>query len=127
MIRGLFAVVALLALSTATASAQRCPAGQDQFLNCYPMTGATRAKHEQWANQPAARRIPGAQAAPNGQPMDPCVYQKAMTYGAAGDPRMVRLRAANAKIGGTAASANTLRNTRDYRSLQHELRAACGR
>jgi hypothetical protein len=55
----LFAII-IMSLGAPTASAQRCPAGQDQFLNCLPMGGAARAKHEQWANQPAAYRIPGA-------------------------------------------------------------------
>jgi hypothetical protein len=40
-------VVGLSTTASAPALAQRCPAGQDQFHN--------------WANQPAARQIPGAQ------------------------------------------------------------------
>jgi hypothetical protein len=55
----LFAMLAFAFMSTA--SAQRCPAGQDQFMNCYSLDAGARAKHEAWANQPAARRIPGAQ------------------------------------------------------------------
>jgi hypothetical protein len=42
------------------ADAQRCPAGQDQFHNCLSMNPQMRAKQEAWANQPAARQIPGA-------------------------------------------------------------------
>jgi len=43
------------------AQAQRCPAGEDQFHNCLSMDPGMRARQERWANQPAARRIPGAQ------------------------------------------------------------------
>jgi hypothetical protein len=60
MKRTLIASLALL-LSLTAAQAQRCPAGQDQFHNCLSMDPAMRARQEQWANQPAARRIPGAQ------------------------------------------------------------------
>jgi hypothetical protein len=60
MKRTLLATLALLTL-TISAEAQRCPAGQDQFNNCLSMDSTMRARQEQWANQPAARRIPGAQ------------------------------------------------------------------
>ena len=60
MKRTLLATLALLTL-TASAQAQRCPAGEDQFHNCLSMESGMRARQEQWANQPAARRIPGAQ------------------------------------------------------------------
>jgi hypothetical protein len=65
MKRTLLATLALLTL-TVSAEAQRCPAGQDQFHNCLSMNPGMRARQEQWANQPAARRIPGAQ--PYGTP-----------------------------------------------------------
>jgi len=60
MKRTLLATLALLTL-TVNAHAQRCPAGQDQFMNCLSADPQMRARQEQWANQPAARRIPGAQ------------------------------------------------------------------
>jgi hypothetical protein len=60
MKRTLIASLALL-LSLTAAQAQRCPAGQDQFHNCLSMDPAMRARQERWANQPAARQIPGAQ------------------------------------------------------------------
>ena len=60
MKRTLLATLALLTL-TVNAQAQRCPAGEDQFHNCLSMEPGMRARQEQWANQPAARRIPGAQ------------------------------------------------------------------
>jgi hypothetical protein len=54
-------VVGLSTTASAPALAQRCPAGQDQFHNCLSMDPGMRTRQEQWANQPAARRIPGAQ------------------------------------------------------------------
>jgi hypothetical protein len=59
-------IIAILLASASPAHAQRCPAGQDQLGNCYSMDPQMRAKQERWANQPAARQIPGAQ--PYGQP-----------------------------------------------------------
>jgi hypothetical protein len=54
--------IALACIAMATpAAAQRCPAGQDQFHNCLSMNPQMRAKQEAWANQPAARQLPGAQ------------------------------------------------------------------
>jgi hypothetical protein len=53
--------VLLVAVALRPAHAQRCPAGQDQFHNCYSLDPGMRAKHERWATQPAARQIPGAQ------------------------------------------------------------------
>jgi hypothetical protein len=69
----------ILVASVTTSSAQRCPAGQDQFHNCLSMNPQMRAKHEAWANQPAAHRLPGAQ--PHGTAPAPargshnCYYQ----------------------------------------------------
>jgi hypothetical protein len=53
--------VFIMFMALKPAHAQRCPAGQDQFMNCLSMNPQMRARQEQWANQPAARQIPGAQ------------------------------------------------------------------
>jgi hypothetical protein len=115
----------LLAFAPTPARAQRCPAGQDQFMNCLSMNPQMRAKQEQWANQPAARQIPGAQpyGASGGRPTtNPCVYRKAMQ---SRDPRMVRLAAETARRGNTVEAANTLRNTADYEALQRKFFREC--
>src|SRR5262245_34020937 len=81
-----------------SAYAQRCPAGQDQFMNCLPLSGPARTRHEQWANQPAAYQIPGARPYGAAQTNSPqqgagynCKYRRALALIRAGDPRQMRI------------------------------------
>jgi hypothetical protein len=62
------------------AHAQRCPAGQDQFQNCLSMNPQMRGRQKQWANQPAARQIPGAQPYGGAASAPPLVTGTTPTY-----------------------------------------------
>jgi hypothetical protein len=122
----LYALIAYALISVA--SAQRCPAGHDQFLNCLPLSGAARTRHEQWSNQPVARQIPGAQpygAAPT-TGMNPCVYRLA-ARALQTDPRGQLYRAAVARAGGTREAADAVRDSSpEAQALRRDLFRRCG-
>lgn len=130
MRKALVAIVLLLA-TCAMAHAQRCPAGQDQFLNCLSSNPQMRARQEQWANQPAARRIPGAQpygAASGGAQttINRCVYAEAVKMERRKDPRYMRFKQEGDRRGGTfEAGKSAIRDSAEAQSLQRELFRKC--
>jgi hypothetical protein len=128
--RLLLAAIALAAFMT-PAYAQRCPAGHDQFLNCYSLDQAARARHERWANQPAARQIPGAQpygASGGGQTtLNSCVYRRAVQLERAGNPRYMRYKREADRRGGTfEASGSAIRDVPEFQALKRQLFRECG-
>jgi hypothetical protein len=122
----------LLLISATVASAQRCPAGQDQFHNCLSMNPQMRAKQEAWANQPAAYQIPGAQPlgatrSTAGSSMNPCVYRKAIALERARNPRYMRYKAAADRAGGTFEAGGTvIRSSPEFHALKRDLFRQCG-
>jgi hypothetical protein len=85
--------IAALFLATETAHAQRCPAGQDAFLNCLPT--------DQRYGQPGQIPTPQLQHAQrHGRAARPCVYDYVMGLRRRGDPRARRIEAAGAATPG---------------------------
>ena len=109
--------VVLLVLIAPTASwAQRCPAGQDQFLNCLPSNPAARARHEQWASGRGPKST-----------INPCVRRKALQYDRRGDPEVRRyVRESNLRGGGYEGSQAAIREVPEVQALQRRLFRECG-
>jgi hypothetical protein len=85
MTRLLFATAIVVAF-TASANAQRCPAGADAFQSCLPLD----------------HRYGGPGTIQQSRPrMNPCVYNYVMGMRQRGDPRVTRLVAETKKRGGT--------------------------
>jgi hypothetical protein len=109
MTRLLFATAIVVAF-TASANAQRCPAGADAFQSCLPLD----------------HRYGGPGTIQQSRPrMNPCVYNYVMGMRQRGDPRVTRLVAETKKRGGTVEAADTLRGMRDYVSVQRQAVRAC--
>jgi hypothetical protein len=108
------------------AHAQRCPAGQDAFLNCLPLnhqgyraTNEISIRQQEYARSHSGRT--GVSSAPS-----ECARRYINKLAKRRDPRVLRASAGTYRRGDTREAAETLRYTPDFQSVHREAFRACG-
>jgi hypothetical protein len=86
------------------------------------------ARAQQWTREQVQQWAPQAQHWTEAQWQEfnratRCAYRNTTRLRSAGDPRVLRMTRETQRRGGTTAAALTLQNTRDWRSVQRDLRA----
>jgi hypothetical protein len=123
-----FMATGCVAVSMLVMAAQPAPAQQwqlpDYGRNHGVVGGPGMPKCNMAVSEECRRLYGGAKRPSRLTGFNQCIYNYVMNR--RGDPRVDRLAAETTRRGGTVEAANTLRGTREYRSVLLEAKGACG-